>query len=158
MIESNIINSQLQIRIFIIFFIYYIVFSCHSNIKLSSVEELKNEVLKTETDFNEMVKNEGIANAFVYFADENAVLSRNNELIMGKTAIKEYFETQMLSNIVLTWKPDFVDVSVSGDMGYTYGSYSFKATKKTGELIESEGIFHTVWKKQKDGSWRYVWD
>jgi ketosteroid isomerase-like protein len=27
-----------------------------------------------------------------------------------------------------------------------------------GNKKDFKGIFHTVWKKQKDGSWKYVWD
>ena len=63
-----------------------------------------------------------------------------------------------MENIKLEWKPDYIDVSISGDLGYTYGKFTFSAIDTTGKLIESEGIFHTVWKKQEDGSWKYVWD
>lgn len=46
----------------------------------------------------------------------------------------------------------------SGDLAYTYGKYNFSALSTNGEKISSTGIFHTVWKKQDDGSWKYVWD
>ncbi|MFC2138829.1 YybH family protein, partial [Bacteroidota bacterium] len=60
--------------------------------------------------------------------------------------------------VKLEWKPDYIDVSTSGDLGYTFGKFTFSAKDTTGKLIESEGIFHTVWKRQEDGSWKYVWD
>ena len=58
----------------------------------------------------------------------------------------------------LSWKPDFVDVSASGDLGYTYGHFTYSYTDSTGTIMESSGVFHTVWKRQADGSWLFVWD
>jgi ketosteroid isomerase-like protein len=49
-------------------------------------------------------------------------------------------------------------VSACGDLGYTWGSYTFTATDSLGATHRSEGIFHTVWKRQPDGSWKFVWD
>jgi hypothetical protein len=43
-------------------------------------------------------------------------------------------------------------------MAYTYGQHTFEATDDSGGIIEDTGIFHTVWKRQPDGQWRYVWD
>jgi len=51
-----------------------------------------------------------------------------------------------------------VDASETGDMGYTYGKYTWQSKDSSGKVDEAKGVFHTVWKKQKDGSWKYVWD
>ena len=59
---------------------------------------------------------------------------------------------------ILVWKPDYVDVSESGDLAYTYGKYTFTSRDSTGRKVVSKGIFHTVWKRQEDGSWKFVWD
>jgi ketosteroid isomerase-like protein len=56
------------------------------------------------------------------------------------------------------WSPDFIDVSKEGDMAYTYGKYVWQSPDSTGKMNVSNGIFHTVWKRQVDGSWKYVWD
>jgi ketosteroid isomerase-like protein len=92
------------------------------------------------------------------FADDDAVLNRNNNLVKGKEAIKAYFENETLKDVTLDWKPDFIDVSIAGDISYTYGKYTFSGIDQNGEKISSEGNFHTIWKRQKDGSWKYVWD
>lgn len=85
---------------------------------------------------------------------------RNNQLIFGKEAIKSSFDrgTEPAQKVSLTWKPDFVDVSVSGDLGYTYGEYIYSFIDNTGLQKSDTGIFHTVWKRQKNGEWRFVWD
>lgn len=132
--------------------------ACEIDNKKVSIEELKAEILKTEQEFAAMAKQEGVAVAFLNYADEQAVLNRNNTLLSGKLAIKTYFENQTFKEVNLQWKPDFVDVTASGDLGYTYGQYTFSAVDKNGEIINDKGIFHTVWKRQNDGSWRFVWD
>ncbi len=119
-------------------------------------EKYKAEIFQTEADFAEMAEEQGIASAFCFYADNNAVISRGGELIRGKEAIKIYYETKLAPGTELEWKPDFAEVSE--DLGYTYGKYTHRLADSTGTVIESHGIFHTVWKRQKDGSWRFVWD
>lgn len=49
-------------------------------------------------------------------------------------------------------------VSKSGDIAYTYGKYVWEFTNEAGAVKQVRGVFHTVWKKQNDGSWKNVWD
>ena len=124
-----------------------------------SKEEIKNEILQTEKAFEKMTLEKGIAEAFYYFADENAVIKRENDtLILGKENIKIYYEKKTNKNATVNWTPDFIDVSDCGTLGYTYGKYIWKIRTNDGDVKEYKGIFHTVWKKQKDHSWKYVWD
>jgi len=146
-------------RIFIISIFTFIVFySCTSGNSNDLIEQYKTDIKNTELAFANLAKEQGVKTAFLQFAAEGAVLKRGNKLIKGKTAIKEYFEKQTLKNIKLEWEPDFIDVSQKGDLGYTYGKYIFEATDSTGKVLQDTGIFHTVWKKQDDGSWKFVWD
>jgi ketosteroid isomerase-like protein len=121
-------------------------------------EGLKEEVRQVERAFNNMAASKGIKAAFLHFAAETAVLNRGPGLIEGKEAIGTYFDNQVLQKPTLTWKPDFVDVSQSGEMAYTYGPYVFTARDTTGNEIKAEGYFHAVWKKQPSGEWKFVYD
>jgi len=124
-----------------------------------SREDSQKEILMTEKAFEKMTSTQGIAEAFYHFADKNAVIKRENDtLITGSENIKTYYEKKGLKGAVVTWTPDFIDVSESGDIGYTYGKYSWKIKASDGKMAEYKGVFHTVWKKQKDKSWKYVWD
>lgn len=134
-------------------------FGCNSRTGVSSMEVLKAEIIKTEKEFNEAVKTRGLAEAFYYYADENAVIKRQNDtLIRGKENIRAYYQNPNYLNAELSWSPDFTDVSAGGSIGYTYGKYAWKTKDAEGNISEHKGVFHTVWKKQKDGTWKYVWD
>jgi len=92
------------------------------------------EIAQAEKDFEKMAAEKGIAEAFWYYADPNAVIRRRNDsLIKGKEGIKNFYSADYFKTASVKWSPDFIDIA-------------------------ENGVFHTVWKKQKDGSWKYVWD
>jgi ketosteroid isomerase-like protein len=130
--------------------------SCHQPV---DKDKIKKEIFQTEKAFEKMTSEKGIAEAFYYFADENAVIIReNNTLIKGKEKIKIYYDKKSLKNAIVNWTPDYIDVSDCGTLGYTYGKFVWKIKNDDGTIKEIKGIFHTVWKKQKDNTWKYVWD
>lgn len=124
-----------------------------------SNEEIKNEIFLTEKAFEKMSSEKSIPEAFYYYADENAVIKRENDtLIFGKENIRNYYEKEGSNDATVNWSPDFIYVSYSGDLGYTYGKYIWRIKDGYGKILENKGVFHTVWKRQKDNSWKYVWD
>ena len=137
-----------------------VLLGCRNEAQDSSTDQWKNEILETERAFAAMAKAEGIPEAFLAYAADSAVLMRNNTLVKGKGEMAEFFKTQSSSSaeMSLSWEPDFIDVSSSGDRGYTYGKFIFSMMDSTGVKQEGTGVFHTVWKRQQDGSWKFVWD
>lgn len=122
-------------------------------------EKAKQEIAQAEKDFDRMATEKGIAEAFWYFADSNAVIKRGNDsLIKGKENIRNFYSTEFYKSASVKWSPDFIDVAETGDMGYTFGKYIWQSKDSTGKTNEFKGVFHTVWKRQRDGSWKYVWD
>ena len=51
---------------------------------------------------------------------------------------------------VLTWRPTYAGLAQSGDLGFTTGPYAVNG--KPG------GHYFTVWARQPDGSWKWVYD
>ncbi|MFT3795171.1 YybH family protein [Flavobacterium sp.] len=124
-----------------------------------SAVDTKDQIANAEKAFNELVKTKGIAEGFYQFAAPEAVIKRENDtLIKGRDNIRKYYSNPKLKNASVVWKPDFIDVSKDGTMGYTYGKYVWTIKDSTGKATDYKGVFHTVWKKQTDGSWKYVWD
>jgi len=135
---------------------YFSLCACAQRTNESQIEKWKQEVLKTENDFSQLAQDSGIHRAFINYAADDAVLMRNDKLILGKKAIDSLYRNQTSTG--LSWQPDHIDVGDSGDLAYTYGTYTFIQKDSLGESNISNGIFHTVWKRQSDGSWKFVWD
>lgn len=134
-----------------------VIVSCKPN-QHALMENAKKEITATEREFAEYCKQHGMEASFVKYADDSAVIHRNEKIIMGKDSIGAFYKARPLKNTKLDWWPDYVNVSTSFDLGYTYGHYVYTSKDSTGKVTEYKGIFHTVWKKQKDGTWRFLWD
>lgn len=132
--------------------------SCNSG-NCTDKEALRKQITETEKAFEKMAADSGIANAFYYYAAENAVIKRGNDsLIHGRETIKNFYSKPSPGKRKVTWNPDFVDVSDDGTMAYTYGSYLWVITPDSGAVQEYRGVFNTIWQRQVDGKWKYVWD
>ena len=116
----------------------------------------KSELFEAEASFCQLAKDSGIAVAFRTFAAEDAAICRDAKLIVGRNEIAAYYKDADTSDR-LEWKPIFADVASSLDLGYTYGEYDFTGVR-SGKVIKQHGAFHTVWRKQKDGKWKFVVD
>lgn len=141
-------------RIFLLLFV--ILNSCKPPV---NKERIKAEIMKTEADFLKMASEKSIPDAFYYFADPDAVIKRENDsLVQGKDAIRNYYKAKKLEGARVDWSPDFVAVSDCGNMAYTYGKYIWKVVDSKDSIVEYKGVFQTIWKRQEDQQWKYVWD
>lgn len=149
---------RIRTMFFIIVLSCLLFFSCKTEPDDQS-EKAKQEIAQAEKDFEKMAAEKGIAEAFGYFADSNAVIRRQEDtLIHGKENIRNYYSADFFKTAIVKWAPDYIEASKNGDMGYTFGKYNWQTKDSSGAINESKGVFHTVWKRQKDGTWKYVWD
>ncbi len=119
----------------------------------------KEDIVAVEKQFEKKCKDSGIAAGFYEFADENAVIKMDNDsLLKGKEAIRNHFSQPKFQKATVTWNADNVEISKDGTLASTYGKYVWIATDSLGNKKDFKGVFHTVWKKQNDGSWKYIWD
>jgi len=131
----------------------------HGQGKNTDPESLKKDIIKTEAAFRDLLKAKGPAIAFWTYAAPDAVIKRDNDsLIKGRDNIRTYYSKPGFRNAKVDWKPDFVEVSKDGTLAYTYGKFTWSYTDKEGKPQSYTGVFHTVWRRMEDGSWKYVWD
>jgi ketosteroid isomerase-like protein len=94
-----------------------------------------------------------------YFADDAAMLMPNAPLFTGKQPIKEALKPLMDDpNFSLSFLPNKVEVSKSGDLAFTQGPYKMSFSDMRGNKFEDEGKYLTVWRKGPDGTWKAVED
>ncbi|QGY47165.1 DUF4440 domain-containing protein [Maribellus comscasis] len=133
----------------LLFVVILAAFSCQQDEK-SSVEEL----FEADRQFSNAAEMKGFRKAFVEFAHADAVLLRENRMpVVGKPAIKDLFSGESPQNIQFFWQPLNGEVAVSGELGYTYGIYTIKS-----DSVVQKGTYISVWKKDKDGNWKYILD
>lgn len=118
----------------------------------------KQVLLETDRQFSQLSQEQGTAAAFhFYMADDGLALPFTGEP-KNKRDYANAMQAAMAEEAtgVLKWKPEFADVAKSGDLGYTWGRYTYTFFDST--QASSRGYYITIWKKQADGSWRFVFD
>ncbi|MBS1514518.1 MAG: DUF4440 domain-containing protein [Bacteroidetes bacterium] len=147
----------MKIFLFLTLFIFLSQISFASSKK--SVDPAE-EVKQADIDFSNLSKEKGMNYAFLeYLADDGVMLRPNMYPVVGKETIKKtFFDDDGDKNAVLTWAPLFGSVAESGELGYTYGTWELLLTKEEKTTETRKGTYITVWRKDKNGKWKFVLD
>ena len=114
-------------------------------------------LLETDRAFSKMSAEKGLYEAFDFFMDDNATLYRDrHHPFSGRESIRPILSTN--PNATLTWEPNSAEIAASGDLGYTLGRWEYALKDSTGESSSSFGYYVSIWKKQNDGNWKWVFD
>jgi len=111
-----------------------------------------------EGEFMQAAAERGSQGYLSYYADDAVEVPNGAPLIQGKANIAKTMGFLDQKDNHLTWTPVGADISASGDLGYTYGTYEFRSKDKDGKPLVDHGKYTSIWKKQKDGSWKVVLD
>jgi len=92
------------------------------------------------------------------FADDGVQLTGNGKIFKGSQQISEHLKAAMQSvdpgvKVTVTTGTVWLD----GDTAYETGKYKYEYKEKGKPAID-EGRYVTVWKHQKDGSWKLAMD
>lgn len=100
-----------------------------------------------------------IDHLLTYYDDDAIWLLANMPILREKDAIRNnwtnWFKTPDSS---LSWKPIKVEVSKSGDLAYSFGTYDIQYNNKEGERVSETGGYVAVWKKNPDLEWKLLVD
>jgi len=95
-----------------------------------------------------------------HYADDAVLIMPGAPAFKGKDAIRTAWKGMLDDpNLKIDFSADRVEISASGDMASTKGSYTLTLTNpKTKKPVDDKGSYVTVYKKQADGGWKAVED
>ena len=112
--------------------------------------ELTEQLRNAESAFAETMADRDHAAFTSFLADETVFMGRKT--LRGKAAVaadwKRFYDG---ARAPFSWKPERVEVLDSGRLGMTSGP----VYDENGQRI---GTFNSVWRRDKDGRWRIVFD
>ena len=113
--------------------------------------ELKEKVRQTEIAFAKSMADRDEA-AFARFLSAETVFLTAGKASRGPAEVvsrwKKFFEGPQAP---FSWEPEFVEVLDSGMLAMTSGPVRDPSGKRV-------GTFNSVWRREKDGSWKIVLD
>ena len=121
-------------------------------------EKEQSRLLQTDIEFSKKSVEVGAAEAFnQYLASDAVELPAQADPITGRDSIHSHMKASG-GKYVLQWEPKKAEVSKSGDLGYTWGTYSITSEDEKGQKKTSYGKYLNIWKKQNDGLWKVLID
>ena len=115
-------------------------------------EKAARAMVEAERKFYQTGQELGTRAAFLAFLADDGIMFRP-----GPVNGKESWEKRPETGFDLIWEPTFAAMSRSADFGYDTGPAKWRANKKE-KKFSGSGQFISVWKKQKDGSWKVALD
>jgi ketosteroid isomerase-like protein len=111
---------------------------------------------RMEAEFMHAAAARGSQGYMSYYAEDSVEVPNGADFLIGKGAIAKTMGFLDDQNNSLTWTP--IGADVSGDLGYTYGSFEFRSRDASGKTTINHGKYTSIWKRQSDGSWKVVLD
>jgi ketosteroid isomerase-like protein len=113
-------------------------------------EELREQVRKTEIAFAKTMADRDHAAFVGFLADETVFLGRT--VRRGKAQVADAWQAfYQGKQAPFSWEPDAVEVLDSGTLALSSGP----VRDPSGQRV---GTFNSVWRREKDGKWRIVFD
>lgn len=133
-------------------FLFMLLVSCNMTPKDLSTQSAK-EISDADMAMNDLAAKDGFNKALLQYAEDSVIMPREGKQpIMGKAAAMADWGDKPGSKDI-SWKPYRAVASASGDIGYTFGFWQYKTKDTT-----TYGDYCTVWHKQKDGTWKFIYD
>jgi ketosteroid isomerase-like protein len=124
----------------------------------ASAKATADTLRQLEGEFMKAAAERGSAGYMSYYADDAVEVPNGGPTIQGKVNIAKGMGFLDQKDNHLMWTPVGADISASADLGYTYGTYEFRSKDKDGKPVVDHGKYTSIWKMQRDGSWKVVLD
>lgn len=113
-----------------------------------------------ETQWNSDWAAKDVDKLAAHYADDAVLMAPGMDPWKSRDAIKSGLSGMTSDKALsLKFKASKVEVSKSGDIGYTQGDYEMTMTDPaTHKVAKDHGTYVTTYRKQADGSWKAVAD
>jgi ketosteroid isomerase-like protein len=119
----------------------------------SSASDVEAELLRTDREFCALAQRVPIGEAFrTYLAEDGTSMPQGRPFLHGRDAVAKSWSGAPAGD-KLSWTPQFARAAAGGDLGYTYGTWTYTS----GEGVQ-HGKYVTIWRRQEDGTWKAVFD
>jgi ketosteroid isomerase-like protein len=110
------------------------------------------KLVDTEHAFAQLAADKDTRTAFLANMSDDALIFNPDA-----TKAKPFWEARAANKSLLSWAPNYADISSNGILGYTTGNWEYRAKGKD-DTPAAFGEFITLWLRQPDGRYKFVID
>ena len=120
-------------------------------------ESERAKLLQLDREWSEAARTNNMERLWSFWTDDAKILLSADKTISGLDQIKQFTtKARTDPNFEISWEVQGVEISKSGEMGYTFGIGKVTRTGENDELITVANPYLIVWEKQSDGNWKCV--
>src|SRR2546428_14117641 len=120
-------------------------------IPLADLRSSWDSLVEAERSFAQTSVARGTKEAFLSVLADDSIIFRPRA-VPGKKWLQE----NPGAPSQLSWEPEFADIAMGGDLGYTTGPWEIRRTPQ--DPPAAFGHYVTLWRKPSNGEWKVVLD
>jgi ketosteroid isomerase-like protein len=95
--------------------------------------------------------------AFSFWAEDAEIYAPGRPPVRGMGEIRALVAMRRsVPGNFIVWEPLIADVSGSGDLGFTRGTYAMTFPGPGGDLVTTTGTYVSIWRRDEGSSWKCI--
>jgi hypothetical protein len=132
---------------------YFFLIACLLKVSVGISQRSIDSMVQAERNFANTSLVASTKEAFVKFIDTAGIVFEKGKPVNG---FELYTKSERRPGI-LTWEPEYAEISSSNDFGYTTGPWKYHANTLKDDPL-AKGHFITVWHLNNNGEWKFLID
>lgn len=116
-------------------------------------------LIKLDDDWSAAAVARDVDRVASFYADDAIAYPPSEPVAVGRAAAKKVWATYFADpTFSISWKTLHAEVSKSGELGYTTGTYEASYKGHDGKPVAEKGKYLCTWKLQGDRTWKAIHD
>ena len=130
-----------------------------ANQKTTTHEQDEAAIRSLDAEWVKAVAAKDANNSASFYDQHGTLMAPGAKAATGTDEIRKTWAAMMSApGFALTFSPNTIHVSQSGDMAYELGTFELTTSDKKGKPQTMKANYVVVWGKQADGSWKALVD
>jgi hypothetical protein len=109
-------------------------------------------MIQAEKSFAAYSVSHSTKEAFLQYIDSNSIMFDSGKAVKAL----DFWNKREKNAGVLNWWPQYAEIAITGDFGYTTGPWTYQPSKN--DSIVARGQYTTVWRLTPNGEWKFLVD
>jgi ketosteroid isomerase-like protein len=117
----------------------------------------ESELLQIDREWAKAAASDDLQTVFSFWADDAEIYAPGRPPAVGIEEIREFVEKRRATpGSSISWEPLVAGVSASGDLGYTRGTYEMTLPTPSGDPVQVQGTYVSLWRRDQTGKWKCI--
>ena len=133
--------------------------ACMGCATAGNTKDAASQILRLDAEWSQAAQGRDVDRVVWFWADDAIVFPPGGPPVVGRPSIREFVvKSFRIPGFRISWNTTNVAVSRSGDLAYATGTNRVTFDGPDGRPVTVDGKAVTVWRREKDGTWKCVID